>query len=54
MDADGLGERGWRRHKLLEDELPWLPPLGAQNQHFGIAAGLEEEEGLGDKSPSYL
>ena len=46
MYADGPGERERRHHDPLDDELPPLPPVGAENQDFGIAAGLGKEEVL--------
>lgn len=49
MDADGLGERGRRRHHPLDDELPPVPPGSVKNQDFGIAGGCREEEGLGER-----
>ena len=44
MDADGPGERGRRHQDPPNDELPSMPPVGAENQDFGISARLREEE----------
>lgn len=49
VGADGPGERGRRRHGPPDDKLPPLPPAGAENRYFGIAAGLGEEEELGER-----
>ena len=48
MDADGLGERGRLCHDPPDDELPPWAPAGMENRDFAIAAGLGEEEGLGE------
>ena len=47
VDADDPSEGGRRCHDPPDDELPPWPPAGTENQDFGIAAGLSEEEGLG-------
>ena len=52
VDADGLGERGRRRHDPPDDELPPVPPAGAENQDFLASLELErlrKEEGLGEE-----
>ena len=48
MDAEGPGQRGWRCQDPLDEELPPPLPGGTENQDFGMAVGLGEEEGLGD------
>ena len=48
MDADGPGERLWRRQEPPEEELSPTPPAGAEHHDFDIAsAGVGEQEGLG-------